>query len=149
MIDLADLSIEKLDTLNKDALLIVIAALQSQLDSLKSQLDTANSTLADNNRQIELLTEQIRITNQRQFGRKAESGLNGIDGQLSLFDAFNEAEYLKDSYASEPEITEVIISSYKRSKTKGKRDVDLDGLPARILDHELSKEDLAERFPEG
>ena len=149
MIDLADLSIEKLDTLNKDALLIVIAALQSQLDSLKSQLDTANSTLADNNRQIELLTEQIRIMNQRQFGRKAESGLNGIDGQLSLFDAFNEAEYLKDSYASEPEITEVIISSYKRSKTKGKRDVDLDGLPARILDHELSKEDLAERFPEG
>ncbi len=43
----------------------------------------------------------------------------------------------------------MIISSYKRSKTKGKRDIDLDGLPARIFDHTLSKEELAEQFPEG
>ena len=149
MVDLSDLSIEKLNTLNKDALLIVVAALQSQLDSFKSQLESANAMLADNNRQIELLTEQIRIMNQRQFGKKSESGLSDIEGQLSLFDAFNEAEHLADKNAAEPEITEVIISSYKRSKTKGKRDADLDGLPARIIEHKLSKEELAEKFPEG
>ena len=149
MVDLSDLSIEKLNTLNKDALLIVVAALQSQLDSFKSQLESANAMLADNNRQIELLTEQIRIMNQRQFGKKSESGLSDIEGQLSLFDAFNEAEHLSDKNAAEPEITEVIISSYKRSKTKGKRDADLDGLPARIIEHKLSKEELAEKFPEG
>ena len=149
MVDLSDLSIEKLNTLNKDALLIVVAALQSQLESFKSQLESANAMLADNNRQIELLTEQIRIMNQRQFGKKSESGLSDIEGQLSLFDAFNEAEHLADKNAAEPEITEVIISSYKRSKTKGKRDADLDGLPARIIEHKLSKEELAEKFPEG
>ena len=149
MVDLSDLSIEKLDSLNKDALIIVVAALQSQLDSLKSQLNSANEMLADNNRQIELLTEQIRIMNQRQFGKKSESSLKEIEGQLSLFDSFNEAEYLKDPSIPEPEITEVIISSYKRSKTKGKRDADLDGLPARIIDHKLSDKELAEKFPEG
>lgn len=43
----------------------------------------------------------------------------------------------------------MVIFSYKRSKTKGKRDADLDGLPARIINRELSKEELAEKFPEG
>ncbi len=105
--------------------------------------------LSDNNRQIELLTEQIRILNQRRFGRKSESTLNEINGQLSLFDSFNEAEALSRSDAPEPEIAEVIISSYKRSKSKGKREEDLDGLPARIFEHELSVEELAEKFPEG
>ncbi len=105
--------------------------------------------LSDNNRQIELLTEQIRIMNKRQFGKKSESSLNEIKGQLSLFDAFNETEYLKSPSSIEPEITEVIISSYKRSKTQGKRDTDLDGLPARIIEHKLSDEELAKRFPEG
>ena len=143
------LSDDQLNNLNKDALIIIVSSLQDQLDSLQSQLDHANAMLSDNNRQIELLTEQIRIMNQRQFGKRSEKSLNAIEGQLSLFDGFNEAEYLKDPNAGEPEITEVIISSYKRSKTQGKRDTDLDGLPARIIEHKLSDEELAERFPEG
>lgn len=53
-----------------------------------------------------------------------------IDGQLSFYDSFNEAEYNQEPTAEEPEISEVIISSYKRSKTKGQRNLDLDGLPA-------------------
>lgn len=44
------------------------------------QLDNANRQLADTSRQIELLTEQIHIMNQRQFGRKSESGLSDMDG---------------------------------------------------------------------
>lgn len=43
----------------------------------------------------------------------------------------------------------VTISSYRRSKSKGKRDADLDGLPARIFEHRLSDEELAETFPNG
>ena len=46
---------------------------------------------------------------------------------------FNEAEVLSRSDAPEPEITEVITSSYKRSKHKDKREADLDGLPAVYL----------------
>ena len=65
--------------------------------------------LSDNNRHIELLTEQIRIMNQRFFGRKSEASVSEVDGQISLFDSFNEVEYLKQNSSKEPEITEVII----------------------------------------
>ncbi len=150
------LSEEQLNNLNKDALVIIVSSLQSQLltmseqlDFLHSQLDSSNAQLANYNKQIELLTEQIRIMNQRKFGKSSESSLNQIDGQVSLFDGFNEVEASMDSSVPEPEITEVIISSYKRSKAKGKREADLDGLPARIIEHKLSDEELAEKFPNG
>ena len=146
---MAMLSDDQLNNLSKEALIIIVSSLQSQLVAVQSQLDTANAMLSDNNRQIELLTEQIRIMNQRHFGKKSERDLNAADGQLSMFDAFNEAEALKDPKVPEPEIAEVVIASYKRTKTVGKRDADLDGLPARIIEHTLSAEELAEKFPEG
>ena len=139
----------QLNSLGKDALVILITSLQDQLVSMQEQLDTANSRLNDNNRQIELLTEQIRIMNQRHFGRKSERGLSSDDAQLTIFDFFNSAEYLVNEDLKEPEITEVVISSYKRSKKKGKREEDLEGLPARIIDHRIPEEELAVLFPEG
>ena len=83
------LSDKQLNSLSKEALIIIVTSLQDQLTALQSQLDKANSMLADNSRQIELLTEQIRLMNQRHFGRKSDSSLNEIDGQLSFFDSFN------------------------------------------------------------
>ncbi len=142
------LSEEQLNNLNKDALIIIVSSLQDQLASMQSQLDSANAQLADTNRQLEIFAEQLRLMNQRQFGKRSES-VSEIDGQLSMFDSFNEVEATQDSSAPEPEITEVIISSYKRSKTKGKREADLDGLPARVFDHKLTKEELAKKFPNG
>lgn len=141
------LSEEQLNNLNKEALVIIVASLQDQLSSMQSQLDTANRQLADTNRQIELLTEQIRIMNQRKFGRQSESSL--IEGQLSLFDSFYEVELSADDTISDPEISEVIIASYRRKKTVRKRDTDLDGLPARVIDHRLPDEELARLFPHG
>ena len=146
MIQLSD---EQLHNLGKEALIIIVSSLQDQLHSLQSQLDHANAQLSDTNRQIELLTEQIRIMNQRHFGRKSEANLSEIDGQISLFDSFNEVEYLNQNSAKEPEIEEIVISSYHRSKAKGKREADLDGLPARIIEHRLSDEELAIKFPNG
>lgn len=108
------LSKNQLNSLNREALIIIVASLQNQLASVQSQLDTA-----DTNRQIELLTEQIRIMNQRHFGRQAESNLT--EGQLTLFDSFNEAEMTADENASEPKITEVIIASYRRKNDWKKR----------------------------
>lgn len=139
---------EQLNNLDKEALVIIASSLQSQLGFMQEQLNTANEQLADTNRQIELLTEQIRIMNQRQFGKKSEAS-SEIEGQMSLFDCFNEVEATADSSVPEPEITEVVISSYKRSKAKGKREADLDGLPARVIEHKLSDEELAEMFPNG
>lgn len=146
MIQLSD---EQLSSLNKEALIILVSSLQDQLHSMQEQLNHANDQLSDNNRQIELLTEQIRIMNQRHFGRQSESSLSDMDGQLTLFDSFNEVEFLKKDDVSEPEITEVIISSYHRKKAKGKRETDLEGLPSRIIEHKLSDEELAQKFPEG
>lgn len=113
------LSAEQLNTLDKDALIIIATSLQEQLSSMSKQLDYANERLADTSRQIELLTEQIRIMNQRQFGRKSESNLSEMDGQLTIFDSFNEAEVLLKADTPEPVIEEVTIASYRRSKAKG------------------------------
>ena len=138
MIQLSD---EQLNNLDKEALVIIVSSLQDQLLALQSQLDHANAQLSDNNRQIELLTEQIRIMNQRFFGRRSESAVSDIDGQISLFDSFNEAEYMNQEPSKEPAITEVIIPSYHRKKAVGKRESDLSGLPARIIEHTLSDEE--------
>lgn len=146
MIQLSD---EQLNNLGKEALIVIVSSLQDQLLALQSQLDHANAQLSDNNRQIELLTEQIRLMNQRFFGRKSESAVSEVDGQLSLFDSFNEVEYLKQDPLKEPEITEVIIPSYRRKKAVGKRESNLAGLPARIIEHTLSDEELAVKFPDG
>ena len=144
------LSEEQLNNLDKEALVILFSSLQDQLVYVQKQLDTANERLNDNNKQIELLTEQIRILNQRHFGRKSESALTSDEGQMTIFDFFNEAEYLVKQDLNEPEITEVVVSSYRRSnKTKGKREADLEGLPARVIDHRLSEEELSSLFPEG
>lgn len=141
------LSEEQLNNLNKEALVIIAASLQDQMQSLYAQLDKANAQLADTNRQIELLTEQIRIMNQRQFGRHSESGL--MEGQLTLFDSFNEAEATADAQVPDPDITEVVISSYRRKKATGKREEDLEGLPARVFDHRIPDDELARLFPNG
>ena len=141
------LSEEQLNNLNKEALVIIAASLQDQMQSLYAQLDKANAQLADTNRQIELLTEQIRIMNQRQFGRHSESGL--MAGQLTLFDSFNEAEATADAQLPDPDITEVVISSYRRKKSAGKREEDLEGLPARVFDHRIPDDELARLFPNG
>lgn len=66
------LSEEQLNNLNKEALIIITSSLQDQLNSVHAQLDTANAQLANTKCQIELLTEQIRIMNQRQFGHHSE-----------------------------------------------------------------------------
>lgn len=113
------LSEEQLNNLNKEALVIIAGPLQDQLAAMCEQLNTANAQLSDTNRQIELLIEQIRIMNQRHFVRQSESSL--IDGQLSIFDSFNEAEGTMNTDIPEPEISEVIISSYRCKKAPGKR----------------------------
>lgn len=51
------LSDAQLNSLNKDALVILVSSMQSQIQSLKDQLDYANAQLADTSKQIELLTE--------------------------------------------------------------------------------------------
>ena len=57
-------------------------------------VDCANKQLDENNHRIDLLTEQIRIMNQRQLGKRSESSLQSDDGQLSLMSSTKSKEPL-------------------------------------------------------
>ena len=131
MKDFSQLSVDELNNLGKNVLVTIIVSQQRQLSAISSQLD--------------FLTEQIALMNQRSFGRKTEK--QSEFEQLNLFETFNEPEALSDG-SPEPEITEVIISTHTRKK-KSKREDNLEGLPARIFNHELTKEQLLEQFPNG
>ena len=139
---------EQLNSLNKESMAMIIKTLQGQImlldttnKKLSVQLEAANETTQKLLAQVEALTAQIRLSNQRHFGKSSEKAAT-IDGQMSLFDyyseLFNEAEVLKDD-SKEPDIDEITIS-YKRKKKSGKREADLSDLPTRIFNHTLSEE---------
>lgn len=92
MTDFSKLSKEELNKMDKNVLITIIGVLQSQLNAISSQLD--------------FLTEQIALMNQRTFGRKTEQ-LDEMH-QMTLFEVFNEPEVLSDD-SKEPEISEIII----------------------------------------
>lgn len=129
MKDFSKLTTEELNKMEKHVLITIIVSLQQQLNTISKQLD--------------FLTEQIALMNQRTFGRKTEQ----VEGQMEIPECFNEPEALSDSSA-EPEITEVVTSTYTRKK-KSTREEKLEGLPARIFDHRLPEEELKELFPNG
>ncbi len=119
---------EQLNSLNKDALIGLVLNLSGQI--------------SDMNKRMDILLEQMSAMNSYRFGRKTEVVL---DDQLSFF---NEAEAISDRDVPEPPVEE-IIPSYKRKKRKGKLDDDLSGFPVKVIDHELSEEELIKEFPKG
>ena len=125
----ADLTTEELKRLDKNALIHIIETMQVQLDSMSQQL--------------EFITEQIALMNQRSYGKKTEK----LDDMQFTFDIFNEPESLSDD-SPEPDISEVVVASYTR-KPKTRQDEKLEGLPARVIDHTISGEKLNELFPNG
>ena len=129
--DFTKLTPEQLNKMDKQVLITIIGSLQGQLNAISSQLD--------------FLSQQIALMNQRSFGRKTEQ-LDQMH-QMTLFEVFNEPELLCDD-SKEPEVSEITVSSHTR-KSKSKREDKLAGLPARIFDHTLSEEELAKRFPHG
>ena len=154
------LSEEQLHNLDHDTLVILFSSLQNQIElldkhnqKLSEQLSAAEDNTAKLMKQVELLTEQVRLANQRHFGKKSEKALLAeADGQMSLFefyggDAFNEAEINSDD-SNEPTIDEITVT-YTRKKKSGKRDDDLKGLPVRVFNHTISDEELAREFPNG
>ncbi len=127
------LSQEQLNNLSKEELVAETLKLQDQYIDLSQKVD--------------FLTEQIMLMNQRQFGRKTEK--NSVpDGQLNLFEFFNEVESLSKPSLPEPDIESVVVKSHSR-KVKGKREEDLKDLPVRIINHTLSEEELKIKFPNG
>ncbi len=123
---------EELNKCSKKILVTLFLAMQEQMTQL--------------NRNVELLTEQVAIANQKRFGRSTEK--IELDGQLSLTDCFNEVEVTADTAItlSEPELEEVCPSPYKRQKQKGKRESDLQEIETVPISHEISENQLTELF---
>ncbi len=84
-------------------------------------------------RQVEWLTQQLRLVRGQRFGASSEKTQALLDPmeQVSLF---NETESLEDRCVPELELEQV---TYKRKKQKGKREMDFSGLPVEQIVHEL------------
>jgi len=121
---------EELNKLDKQAVIMLFLSMQDQLQEM--------------NESINRLTEQIAASNQYRFGRRSEK-LDVLDGQMNLFDFFNEAESAHDSApsAEEPEPEKIVTV---RRKPQGKRQSDLKDLPVTVITHEISGEQLHELF---
>lgn len=125
------LSKETLMNMSNEALVEIILLLQNNIEQL--------------NHNVELLTEQIRINNQRKFGRSSET--TSALFELQQFDlAFNEAEASKDESAKEPTIEQLP----KKKKQKGTKENNL----KKIANHrevviEMTTEELNKKYGEG
>ena len=124
------LSKDTLKNMPNEALVEIILLLQSNIEQL--------------NHNIELLTEQIKINNQRKFGRSSETASTLFEEQQ--FDlAFNEAEATVDETAAEPTIEQL-----PKRKQKGAKENNL----KKIANHrevviEMTNEELNEKYGEG
>ena len=121
---------EQLHTFDKDILVTMILQQQDALFEMNKKLD--------------LLLEQIRISNQARFGNSSEK----VEMQNQLAFCFNEAEVTvadADEIA-EPTIEQVIPEHKRRVKKKGKRSEDLSAFPVRIENHVIPEEKLQELF---
>lgn len=86
-----------------------------------------------------LFAEKLAVMQANQFGRKSEK--LDLEGQESFF---NEMEAESNVLAAEPEMEE--ITGYKRKRPAGKRAEDLKNFPVRVVNHELSEDELTDIF---
>lgn len=91
---------EQLNTLDKSFIVELFLQLQDQNDKLSSEIQ-------DLNKKIELLIEQMTLSNKNRFGRSSEKMADAgqicfmeIDGTIVFF---NEAEAVSNLDAEEPE----------------------------------------------
>ena len=130
------LSREQLNNLDKATLITLLLGMQEQLEK---------QALA-----IEKVTEQIALMNSRTFSKKSEKDLIDTE-QLNFFaEIFNEAEaLLTGKLSAEPSAQEIIVTSHKRRKRKGKLNEDLMDFDSKIIEHTLTESELAKHFPQG
>ena len=132
---------EQLNTLDKSFIVELFLQLQEQNDKLSGEVQ-------DLNKKIELLIEQITLSNKNRFGRSSEKMEDAsqicfmeIDGTIVFF---NEAEAVSDLDAEEPETLEP--KPARKPKSVGKKDADLSGLPVNIITHYMTEEELVAEF---
>lgn len=128
---------------DKEVIISLFMSMQQLMQNLSLTCAEQKIQLEQVNQNMNLILEQLNISKQKQFGRSSEKMV--YDGQLEM--CFNEAEVtIAQKFVVEPEMEEVCPKSYKRKKSKGKRDADLRDLPIIIINHELPEVELKERL---
>ena len=135
---------EQLNKLDKELLVQLFLGLQNQVEKLTEQTQSLND-------KMQLMMEQIVLSNKNRFGRSSEKMSDPeqirfmeVDGRIVFF---NEAEAICDLDAPEPDDLE--LKAPKKKKQAGKKAVDLSGLPIRRIDHYMSADELAAEFGEN
>ncbi len=135
---------EQLNTLDKSLIIQLLISQQEQNKALTKELHELNQ-------KMQVLMEQMVLANKNRFGRSSEKleienqiRFMEVDGTIVLF---NEAEAVCNLEAEEPEDLE--IKPTRKPKTVGKKADDMAGLPANIINHYLSEEELIAEFGEN
>lgn len=132
---------EQLNTIDKSLLVQMFLGLQEQVDVLTTEVHSLNE-------KMQLMMEQLILSNKNRFGRSSEKmeDINQIcflevDGKLVFF---NEAEAVCDLAAPEPEDLE--IKPARGIKQAGKKDTDMSEIQTNRIDHYMTQEQLAAEF---
>ena len=134
---------EQLNKLDKELLIQLFLGLQDQMEELTKQTQALND-------KMQLMMEQIVLSNKSRFGRSSEKMTDSgqirfmeVDGKIVFF---NEAEAVCDLTAPEPD--ELEIRASKKKKQTGKKNEDLSGIPVQRIDHYMTEEELTAEFGE-
>ena len=135
---------EQLNTLDKSFIVNLFLQLQDQNDKLSGKIQELN-------KKMEVLIEQITLANKNRFGRSSEKMTDTaqicfmeVDGTIVFF---NEAEAVSDLDAEEPDTLESKLA--RKSKTVGKKEADIKGLPVNVINHYMTEEELTAEFGEN
>ena len=109
-------------------------------EELSEIILTQQQTILENNKTIERLYEQFRLSRYKQFGTKSEKD-TGLPRQLSLFEPaiFNEAKPLENPSEIEAAEEEITIPEHQRKK-RGRKNLPKD-LPRKQQIYDLSEDE--------
>lgn len=135
---------EQLNTIDKSLLVQMFLNQQEQLETLTTEVRSLNE-------KMQLMMEQLVLSNRNRFGRSSEKledvqqiRFMEVDGTIVFF---NEAEAVCDLDAPEPETLEP--KPAKQGKKKGKKEQDLAGLKTNRIDHYMTEDQLNAEFGEN
>ena len=90
-------------------------------------------------KQVELLTEALRLSRQKRFGASSERSSGDAMEQLSLL--FNEAEVCVDQAAEEDDGSVAVAAHKRRKKNEYTLDHLPENVPVEVVEHRLPEEE--------
>ncbi|MBN2898609.1 MAG: IS66 family transposase [Clostridia bacterium] len=132
---------EQLNTMDKSLLISLFLGLQDQLDVLTQETKSLNE-------KMQLMMEQLVLSNNHRFGRSSEK-LDDTE-QIKFMEVggkivfFNEAEAVCNLEAPEPDDLNPV--KVKGKKKVGKKQEDIAWLPTNIIPKYLTDEELTSEF---